>query len=355
MHRLHSKLILSSFALLFSILMVEIGFALILPQPKNNTVHSLNRGRFTKPGIYQNNSAEFSVPVKVNQAGFVDREWKQGETDILLVGDSFVQAAQVKESDGLGRRMMHHFRKKNQRQTVISIGVPGAGTVTEFELIKEYAPQLKPKEILLGFLVGNDIFNNHWDLESKSNKPFYRVNQNNLELFWKENPIHSTLAWRYSHVFRWLYQKYWRYLESNRQLSQEDQIPLPLNVHNPNPSKTWTESWHITKDILREMRLYCQKNNILFTVLLFPVEVQINTEKERSIKYKWPMVQHWDFEHTATNRIQSLLNKEDIPYIDLSPYFRRSSQKLYFDIDGHWTKEGHELAAQTIVDTLTTR
>ena len=51
--------------------------------------------------------------------------------------------------------------------------------------------------------------------------------------------------------------------------------------------------------------------------------------------------------------IDFILEEEQISYIDLAPEFRNSSQKLYFNKDGHWTKEGHRLAAQIIVDRMT--
>ena len=263
MNPIQSKLLLSFCALFCTLLSLEIAFVFLLPQPKELEAHSLNRGRFTRPGIHHNQSSEFSVSVKVNQQGFVDSEWKKENTDILVLGDSFVQAAQVQEEEGLGRQMTQFFAQKDQRKNIISIGVPGAGTVTEFELLKEHSPILQPKELLLGFLVDNDIFNNHWDLESKSNKPFYRVQENELKLFWKENLINTSFAWQYSNLFRWGYQRYWRYSEKKRQLSQRNNIPLPFEVYNPNPSKLWKESWIITQRILREMKNYCLKNNIL--------------------------------------------------------------------------------------------
>ena len=107
---------------------LEVGCRLYNPQPPIvQTKDILNRGKFTTPGTHHNRQQEFSVSLEVNSDGFVDYEWDDSEaTDILLIGDSFVQGAQVSMDQSVGR-ILHNELAQN----VKSIGVPGAGTRRE--------------------------------------------------------------------------------------------------------------------------------------------------------------------------------------------------------------------------------
>ena len=93
------------------------------PQPPIQQKHrplNLNRGQFTHPGVHLNQTREYSVQVHVNKYGFVDQEWEiPNPESTLLIGDSFVQAAQVELVEGLGRQLEHALHSP-----MLSIGVP---------------------------------------------------------------------------------------------------------------------------------------------------------------------------------------------------------------------------------------
>ena len=151
---------------------IEVSFRIINPQsPLAQSNDLLNRGRFTSPGIHHNQQSEFSTEIEVNSNGFVDYEWsKTSPNEVLFIGDSFVQGAQVQMDQSVGR-ILHHSLSGG----VASMGVPGAGTTSEFLLLKHWIPILQPKVVLLGLLPSNDILNNHPELESKSDKPFVNL------------------------------------------------------------------------------------------------------------------------------------------------------------------------------------
>ena len=53
-------------------------------------------------------------------------------------------------------------------------GVAGAGTATALGVLQTHALPRRPRLVLLGLLVGNDVLNNSPALDSKGDKPFYR-------------------------------------------------------------------------------------------------------------------------------------------------------------------------------------
>lgn len=352
MKPLQSKILLSGLSLLITLFIIELFFSFFVPQIIPTSKHNLKRGRFVETGIYRNHSPEFDVKVIVNDDGFTDYPWTYSSAQpiALLVGDSFVQSAQVNPDDGWGRKLNTLFTKNDIDMKVLSLGVPGAGTATEFELIKKYAPILKPKIIYLSFLVDNDIFNNHWDLESKQDKPFYQIENDELVLSWKDAPETESFLLRNSHFSRWIYRKYWKRNEQKRRLEEGDGVPLNFHVHNSSPDETWDESWKLTQKIFSEMAQYCQRNDISLQIVLTPAHWQISKRKEEQLKKQFPSMKYWNIETFAYQRSKIMIEELNVEVIDLYPNFQKHSNpdSLYYSIDGHWTRQGYALAAQTL-------
>ena len=63
-----------------------------------------------------------------------------------------------------------------------------------------------------------------------------------------------------------------------------------------------------------------------------------------------------DYEPLEPNRaLMRLLAEREVPTLDLSPTFIeavRVGSPLYFQVDRHWTIEGHELAGRQLADFL---
>ena len=67
---------------------------------------------------------------------------------------------------------------------------------------------------------------------------------------------------------------------------------------------------------------------------------------------------NWALEPTELEkRLEAWAQEQAIPYLDLTPHYRGLVQEspeldLYYEIDGHWTAKGHEVAAAQIVEWL---
>ena len=315
-----------------------------------------NRGQFTKPGIHRNQSNEYSVQVHVNQYGFVDQNWKLPNPDsTLLVGDSFVQAAQVDLPNGLGRQL-----QTSMQQPVLSIGVPGAGTTTAYLLLKNWLPKIQPRRVLIGILLSNDILNNHQQLESKTDKPFATVENGNLILQSQSIPTlrFSELLLKQSHGIRWL----------ERTLNRQSQIKHKT-THTPHPldfevylsqseqsSDAWTESWTVTGELLKEIQQLCQNQTVEVYFVLFPSYEEISRHRQTELIEQYPSLKAANFLGPHDTLIDDLttLGVDEHQIIDLYPTFVSHSKPdtLYFSQDGHWTSSGHQLAAQSIAQHL---
>ena len=206
-------MLLVTVALLLAAACVEIGVRWLRPQPLGAAGgSSLLRGQFTQPGVHANRTAEFSVQVHVNSARFVDREWESprpGVPRVVVIGDSFVEAAQVELEQGFGRVLEGALGEVTGAPVeVLSMGVPGAGTATALGVLEAHALPRQPQLVVLGMLVSNDVLNNHPALEPKRDKPFYRVESGRLvptdAVDVEVSPWRVPLLWQASHAWRLL-------------------------------------------------------------------------------------------------------------------------------------------------------
>lgn len=348
------KLLLALGALLLALAAVELLVRLVRPQAAGSGgVAALLRGEFTRPGDHPNRSAEFSVTVHVNREGFVDREWgpkRPGVPRVVLLGDSFVAAAQVPLEQGLGRALEREVERAHGAQVeVLSMGVPGAGTATALGLLETRALPREPDLVLLAFLVSNDVLNNHALLEPKSDKPFFRLEagellatdaQGSLDSAWSRGPL-----WAHSHAWRWVARGVLRRRIATQKLELGAGMPIDLRVHDPAGGPTWDEAWQITDALVGTISDRCREQGVSFATLLLPSAVEATRDGREAAIAAWPALAGWDLT-LAFQRAASLAGEHG-PVLDLRPVLERvqDGTPLYYAQDGHWTPRGHQAAA----------
>lgn len=336
--------------LLAALALVEVGVRVIAPQGVGAFDGGLLRGPLTTPGDHPVRSAEYSVTVHVNAAGFVDREWAPPGTrrEVVVIGDSFVQAAQVAPGQGFGARLEAGLRAAGVDVDVLSMGVPGAGTATALGVLREYALPREPALVVLGFLVSNDVLNNHPLLEGKDDKPFYTVRDGALEPVVASDLAVPPSIWRWSAAWRWFSRTEVSRAVADRKLALGQGVPLDLRVHDPAcvngggaaPNcHTWDEAWAVTDALIAEMARAC--GDIPFVVVLFPDRTQVEQRTD------WPAARGWDFD-AAQARAATIAGRH-APVLDLLPGLRAAGGDLYLRKDGHWTARGHAAAAELTV------
>ncbi|MES2643028.1 MAG: GDSL-type esterase/lipase family protein [Myxococcota bacterium] len=356
MTRAPRRVLAATLGLLAALAVVEVGVRVIAPQGVGAFDGGLLRGPLTTPGDHPVRGAEYAVTVHVNAAGFVDREWPApgAGREVVVIGDSFVQAAQVAPGEGFGARLEAGLRAQNVDVDVLSMGVPGAGTATALGVLREYALPRKPALVVLGFLVSNDVLNNHPLLEGKDDKPFYTLRNGVLQPVVAMDLVVPSPLWRWSAAWRWFARQEAARAVADRKLTLGQGAPLDLRVHDPACVNgggtapncgTWDEAWAVTDALLAEMARAC--GDIPFVVVLFPDRTQVERRTE------WSAARAWDFD--AAQRRAATVAGQHAPVLDLSPGLRADGGALYLPRDGHWTPRGHAAAAALTVPFVAER
>jgi hypothetical protein len=112
----------------------------------------------------------FCVEQRSNSLGFLDHEpptWDEikDKPRIAVVGDSLIEATQVKQSDKMQQWLAKDLAAAGIDASVVAWGISGFGQVQELELLKRYGLSLHPNVVVL-VIVGNDIKNNSWLLQA---------------------------------------------------------------------------------------------------------------------------------------------------------------------------------------------
>lgn len=323
---------------LVALTLAEVSVRALDPQP---APAGLLRGMLTEPGDHPVRSEEYDVTVHVNARGFVDDEWvdRAGVPRVVVIGDSFVQAAQVDPGLGYGARLETRLYAEGLEADVRSLGVPGAGTATALGILEEYALPMKPDLVILGFLVSNDVLNNHPLLEGKDDKPFYALRDGQLAPVKAADLVGGPL-WQWSALWRRVTRDLMKRRIAERKLSLGQGMPLDLRVYDPacgGACAVWDEAWAVTDALLGEMDRAC--GEIPFAIVLFPDRNQVLGRSE------WG-TGGWDFS-AAQARAASVAAKHGA-VLDLLPDIR-GEDGLYLPKDGHWTARGHDRAAELTV------
>ena len=121
-----------------------------------------------------------------------------------------------------------------------------------------------------------------------------------------------------------------------------------------NRSKAITQNvvngWEFTKPTLKNIACISKQHDVKVAIIIIPTRYQVHQD----IWKEFLDVYEIDPETVDLTKPQRILRefgeKNDIEVIDLLPKFKEigEEKRLYFKIDGHWNKEGNQLAAEEI-------
>ena len=273
---------------------------------------------------------QYEMDLVINSKGLRDREFlyakPEGTKRILCLGGSFTCGYGVEAHETFAKvleQLLNADEDQTERWEVLNGGVGSTGTAHQLAFFQIEGCRYNPDFVLVCFSQGTDFWDNLtcglYSLESGRlvKHDACRTPSRRIQKFVTWIPGYATIFAR-SHLFNFVKDRISRY--HFRDLAERVQTIDQSTVKQAEEELTWK--------LLVAMRDACADIDCRLVVTAIPLP---NT---------------WGWYDETVELIESM-GDEKIPFVDLSPDFRRSAEggtQIIYPGDGHWTPEGHHLA-----------
>ena len=384
------RLALVASGVLFALIMLEIGFRILYPDPSPKLVNQGLRfdntlGLAFTPGVEGWNTSlrgEYSTYVTINNKGLRGREYAYTGRDntfrILMLGDSFTAGLQVPETQTFSKlleaRLRQQFPKTNIE--VINAGVVGYGTDNELASFTREGYKYRPNLVLLAFFTGNDLTDNIWRAlyTVENGQLVFTPPQQRRESIAQTGSAQAT-ALKKARTFLYTHSRLYSVSIELLTLSAVKQIPALVDwltaiglVEITRPMVNYgnfyafrylpQEAWLTTEALLVELNKEVEAHNSQLVVAILPDEADVDPQRRQEIIESYANLTKEEALSgpMPSTRLAQTSQRKNILHVELLPalqtYLRQNNQPLYYKYDGHWTPAGHTVAGQAIFDYL---
>jgi hypothetical protein len=317
---------------------------------------------------------QFTIRMDINPMGLRDPRQSYtkppGVFRILLLGDSYVEAAQVQAEQSISMVLERKLTETLGRPVeVINGGVFGYGTAQEYLLLDLEGVKFQPDLVVLFFCHCNDIPNNNYRLElidgelSRALKPYFDLADGSEELTLIPPPPPSqrtSLRERlrdHSLLFNVIESGvvYKFELQNPREaFNGVDGLEEPTRgKYDAKPTGEWDRAWRITERVLEKTKARAAEVGAPLVIVGIP---------------EWRMLERAYWQRDANKRLvesgrggpdapvkllDGVARRLGVAHLDLLPVFQPRVQRdglfrYYIEGDYHWTADGHVVAADTL-------
>ncbi|MFN8457824.1 MAG: hypothetical protein U0401_24750 [Anaerolineae bacterium] len=347
------------------------------------------------------------VLIQTNSNGLNDIESQvqkpEGVYRILILGDSFTEAAQVPIGQNFSRLLADCLNKYYpQPIEVINGGVSYYSSAEELFFLQHVGVQYQPDLVLTAFYVGNDIdtysarksqdgwfdtfggylieldetgqLKKQW-IDWQNPSPYENVSS--IELFLRRHfLIYRLLTHSDSKLADWLdgpkdqLKTFFFGLFAAsmpkppaRPSKADYKNDLDLMIFHPDfpdgldmPPQV-KEAWAIIKEVFKQLQTESASINAHMGVLIIPTLEQAHADFYQEAYHKYSNRYgitiagiNWDYTK-PDQALGQILSQKNIPYLDLLPAFKlydatHPNEYLYFTRNGHFNQAGHQLTAE---------
>lgn len=298
---------------------------------------------------------KFGTHVQTNSHGFRDHEHdvdkKDGVLRILLLGDSFMEALQVEFSDAFPSLLERDLGARLGCQVeVINAGVSGWGTDDEVTYLMRKGREFHPDVVLFAATLHNDISDNlegryHTEEQGKLiDKPLLetpRLTHLGLE-------VRSYLA-SHSHLYQIAYQSW----KSLGQPSAGNRLANHVvELMRNDQSDEVKRGWWITQKLLEKASRLAKADGFNVAMFLIPTIYAADSGLYSELISTHRLTASDFNRDKPVETLMAILEREGIWAINLLPDLRArgnaSGQQFFIQGDGHFNKEGHQLAVSIV-------
>ncbi|MCB9592312.1 MAG: SGNH/GDSL hydrolase family protein [Sandaracinaceae bacterium] len=310
--------------------------------------------------------------VRITEHGYrgVDhpREKPAGTFRLVVLGDSYTEARQVELEESFSARLEEQLATcpvlDGRPLEVLNFGVAGYGTAQEYLTLRERALAYSPDAVMLAFLTGNDVTDNHPSLRF-GQYPYYELRDGELVLNddfrdseWFRSRTASgpmALVRRYSRIYQ--------LLNNLRGVSEarEQRGELGLNdaIYSPPASQDWNDAWAVTEALLARMNRELRADGRPFFVVTLSNALQVDPDPAVREAYRTSIGAEDLF--YPDHRVAEAGARDGYPVLNLAPPLREHAEREHVYLHGfdntqmgtgHWNATGHRVASELMARWL---
>ncbi|MGV3720196.1 MAG: SGNH/GDSL hydrolase family protein [Actinomycetota bacterium] len=275
----------------------------------HDTIQYVNRENYS--GDF--NNREFRTKIRINSKGLRDREFPYekpaGVTRILALGDSFTFGWGVEAEETAAKVIERSLTGVE----VLNAGCSGWGSVQELGFLKEEGVRYDP-DVVLVFYSENDSIDNF---------SRYEFHDGRLMNAGSSYTPRANLE---------------RFLSRRSALWNLISPMLPSAAAPSAPATAPPPYWKTLSESLIEMQKVCRENDARMVLVYTPSEGPDGGPVQGGTYYE----------------VGGLCLENGIQFFDPIPALREAAKTnpVYFDLDDHWTRAGHEAVGNAVAERL---
>ncbi len=343
----------------------------------HNTFDSKNLIIFKPNSVFTVKDICYSADIKINSFGFHSKEYPfekpKNTFRIVILGDSFVEAAQVPLEKTFFVQLeekLNEMSTGTQRYEVIALGKSGHGTLKNLVFAREYGLKFQPDLIIENFIT-NDLEEDFFDIqnlhahetEGQYDALSLRIDslpENKKKvLFVKhfifEKSILLERLWMNGVIVKSGLKKSAQPLDTSAQFSEAKNVETLLQVLLDPQGKIAQNMWDIQSKSLSTFSNFIKQNKTRFLVVHLTEGFFI----EPTLRGEWNASPD-DIQNFSTSSVkdhlQTIAEKEGFAFFSTQEYFEQQYKKTHtlpvWKCDNHYNAVGHEWVANALFDFL---
>jgi lysophospholipase L1-like esterase len=284
---------------------------------------------------------------------------------ILALGDSFIEARQVRESETTTSVLADLLGGARGSCQVLNAGIAGWGTGEELVYLRREGLALQPDLVIVYFYVGNDLGNNVRRPSGQAphhRGPPFRLDRDGrliqLEFERVEPPPPHLLALRqHSRAFSFFETGV---LTKRGKAADDDGDDFrpeagKLDLYAVNESWGRRQAWRVTEALLSAIRDESRAARAEMALVAIPAAYQVDPKEWAKLAARGRNAEPWDPD-VPNRQLAQVAERLGVPYLDLLPVFRSAGvdaeAPFFWKKNAHWTPRGHRLAAEHVAALL---
>ena len=332
-------------------------------------------------GVMQS-EGDFDVTYSLNNRGMRGRRDYRYEKDasiyrIAIMGDSIVFGVGVELEDTMPFLLEDELNNRSAKKyEILNFGINSYSPVLEYIYLTKEVVRYRPDFVILLLdecdIQDDYLYEPHIVHDDKGEiegcDPLRVNNRPDLltTLMWKSRLLSAMNTKLFDSFRKMKAIGFWNYLVNKyKGKRNKDEILSNYKIDNiyfdrflfvrdGKDRDVVMRHWRRTARYLLMIKQFCDERGIKFMLVTYPYGHQVGANQ-------WPIGRrYWAFESNKVydcrkplSIVEEFAKSDNIDYLNLCDAFRKNdAEQLFFARDGHWTKVGHEVASDAILNSI---